>query len=318
MFIKQLAIASFAMAGMACAQNSVAVAQTTAAFIIDSPAGYALAGEIHYPDHVTGQVPIVVLISGSGGQDRHAELFDGAYSSHRQWYDIFNAAGFAVLSFDETGNGDSGGSWIEMGLSEHRDNVAATIAHARTQSRIDSDQVYALGHSEGGLIISMLSNIDTRLAGLIYVAGPGTQMMNVVEYQTDEMARAQIENPEEFETVRAQIFERFLGQINGIASLREGLELDPLGLAGTINAPALVLQGASDWQVLAEQADALAAAIEAGGQDVEVQVFTDVNHLMINDPTHSQDYDQLTDLDLDPRVTARAVSWLARQYAHRS
>ena len=165
MFIRNLAIALSAMAGAACAQNQPALAQTVEPFAIYSPAGYTLAGDIQYPDHIAGNLPAIILVSGSGPQDRHAGLGDTGYSAHRQWREIFNAAGFAVITFDETGMGETGGEWAEMELAEHRDNALAAVNHARADGRINADRVFALGHSEGGMIISMMSAADLEIAG---------------------------------------------------------------------------------------------------------------------------------------------------------
>lgn len=317
MNIRHWAVATLAMAGAACAQISPVFAQSVEPYRIDVAAGYAIAGEITYPDHVSGPAPAVVLISGSGPQDRHAGLPGTEYSAHRQWVEHFTAAGFAVATFDETGIGESGGNWIDMSLTEHRDNVTSVVHHVRAQSAIDAGQVYALGHSEGRLVISMLSQIDPGLAGLIYAAPPGAPLRDVVEYQIEEMAQAQAETPDQLLEARAAVRAQFLGQIEGVASLREGLEHDPLALARAVGSPALVVQGQHDWQVRAEQAVALSDALEESGQPVEMPIFPDVNHLLVHDATHAQDYSTLTDLNLDPRLTASVVSWLTRQYANR-
>jgi dipeptidyl aminopeptidase/acylaminoacyl peptidase len=317
MNIGKIAVAAIAMAGAACALNTPTNAQGVDAFTIDSPAGYSVAGEIHYPEMSGTPVPAIVLISGSGPQNRHAEMFGGQYQPHVQWYDILTDAGFAVLSFDETGIGQSGGEWVEMGLTEHRDNIAAVIRHARQDPQINADQIYALGHSEGGMIISMLSIIDPRLAGLVYVAGPGAPLLDVVDYQVDAMARSQTDDPDQLDAVRAEVRANFMAQLNSVASLRDGLTYDPLQLAREINAPALIIQGESDWQVHADQAPALWQAIKDGGQEAEIHVFSDVNHMLVFDPTHTQDYLELTDFTLDSRLTATVASWLAHQFETR-
>lgn len=312
MFKQDWAVALCAMAGAVFAQNP-AEAQTIEGFAIDSPAGYTLAGEIQYADHIATPMPAIILVSGSGAQDRHADLGSIGYSAHRQWREIFNAAGFAVITFDETGTGESGGDWSQMGLAEHRDNALASVSHARADSRIDAGQIFALGHSEGGMIISMMSIEDANLAGLVYVAAPGALLEDVIDYQTEAMARSMISDESELPAAKARARERFMQMLNRAASLRDGLEYNALELAASVQAPAIVIQGEHDWQVRVEQAPALTAAIERSGQPVEMHVFQDVNHLLVNDPSHAQDYSGLTDLDLDPRLTASVVAWLARQ-----
>jgi len=315
MKLYNLAVALLATGVMACAQNPQANAQSVEEFAIDSPAGYTLAGEIQYPDQIVAPGPAIVLISGSGAQDRDAAVDALGYSAHRQWRDILNAAGFAVITYDETGTGQSGGEWTEMGLEEHRDNALATIALARRDQRINPDQIYALGHSEGGLIISMMSIADAEIAGLVYVAAPGADLQDVIDYQTAEMARAQISDESEFEAAQAEMRVRFMQMLNNAASLRDGLRFDALELAQSVQAPSIVIQGLSDWQVRAEQATALGQALQASGYPVEIALFGDVNHFLVNDPTHSQDYSELTDMTLDTRLSERVVDWLSDQTA---
>ena len=310
--LKSAAQSCAALASL-CLMSGVSLANNPDTFIMEGPHGYNLAGEIHFPDAVTDPVPAIILISGSGPQDRHAELGSLGYSGHRQWNEILTQAGFAVITFDETGTGQSGGTWTEMGLEEHRDNAAAIIQQARSDARIMASQIYALGHSEGGMIISMLSGLDPDLAGLVYAAGPGTPLSEVIAYQIEEMARAQTDDPEALETVRQQVEANFMSMLNSAASLRDGLRFNPLDLARQVQSPALVIQGETDWQVRVEQAYALSDALEESGQPVDLAIFSDVNHLLVNDPSHSQDYSSLTDFTLDTRLTAQVTDWLQTQ-----
>ncbi len=300
----------------ACLVSAPAHAQTRENFHILSPAGYEIAGDIARPDEQTGPLPLVILVSGSGAQDREAALMDDRYSAHRAWRAAFLEAGIAVLSFDETGTGETGGVWTEMGLYEHAGNVGALAQLARNRPDIDPRNVYILGHSEGGLIASMVSAGDPDLAGLIYVAAPGRNMAEILEYQLRLQAREAGGSEDEIEAAYQALREQWTGYIAAMATLSEGMEIDPLALANAVRSPAIVLQGWGDWQVEPTQAFALSEAIRDGGQDVDLHMFADVNHLLIRDPAHHTEYEDLDSFDLDPVFIGTAVDWVQAHARH--
>ena len=95
--------------------------------------------------------------------------------------------------------------------------------------------------------------------------------------------------------------------------LRFFMDYDPLPDARRVRAPTLVVQGATDRQVTADQAEELAAAIRAGGnRDVTVRVFPDVNHLLVHDPSGAfAGYRSLPSYAVRPDVLGAIADWLA-------
>jgi fermentation-respiration switch protein FrsA (DUF1100 family) len=90
------------------------------------------------------------------------------------------------------------------------------------------------------------------------------------------------------------------------------MDYDVLAVARQVRAPVLVLNGGTDLQVTADQANELAETMRSGGnRDVTVHVFPDVNHLFIHDrvgmPTG---YARLTRSAVEPEVVGMLVEWL--------
>jgi dipeptidyl aminopeptidase/acylaminoacyl peptidase len=303
---------SFHLTFMALGLAGTLCASEVEDFELPLPSGLDVGGSLHLPADASAPVPAVLLISGSGRQDRNAAKFGGAYAPHQEWRDAFNAAGIAVLTFDEAGTGTSDGDWDRMSLSDLRDMAATVIAWAREHSSLNADQIYVLGHSEGGLIVSMLSLQDPELAGLIYSAGPGTGAREVLKYQTQRIAVEKSDDPDEQARIRARLEAIMEKRLAHTASLREGLDLDPLALARQAQSPALVLQGTADRKVLREQSEKLAAALREAGVTVELRQFEDVNHMMIR---FAGDLRQATaaDLTLAVDVKQTAVDWVLEQ-----
>ncbi len=95
------------------------------------------------------------------------------------------------------------------------------------------------------------------------------------------------------------------------------LDYDPLATARKVRTPVLILQGASDRQVTADQAPLLAAAFRAAGnRDVTLKVFPDHNHLFLIDPTGDPaNYGKLSSYTIDSGVMGTLADWLVRELA---
>ena len=90
------------------------------------------------------------------------------------------------------------------------------------------------------------------------------------------------------------------------------LKYEPLETARRVKTPTLVLQGASDQQVTADQADMLGKALRAGGnRDVTVRVFPALNHFFLYDPSgNPANYTQLKSGRIGDDVMGPLVEWL--------
>jgi hypothetical protein len=305
--------AALGAAALSAGLNSAfAEAQSRETFEILAPDGHTIAADLALPDGVSAAVPVVLLISGSGAQDREASLFDGRYAAHPAWRDAFIDSGVAVLTFDEAGQGESGGNWSEMGLHDMAAIGQRLIVRARNHAALDPDRVFVLGHSEGGMIASLISAQDDDLAGIVLVASPGRSLPDVLDYQLRLNAAEQTEDPAEREIVFENLRAQWMGMIEQNATLLEAFHMDPLALAAGIQSPVIILQGWSDWQIEPEQAWSLAQAIRETGGSVDLHMFADVNHLLIRDPAGETEYQNLTDFTLDAELLSTGVDWVLK------
>ena len=97
--------------------------------------------------------------------------------------------------------------------------------------------------------------------------------------------------------------------------MRFFLAYSPDTTARKVKVPVLILQGSTDRQVTADQAEKLATAFRSGGnRDVTVRVFPDHNHLFIADPSgNPQDYARLSTNKVDPVVLGAIADWLSNR-----
>lgn len=308
-----LAAAALAATGAACL-NAASHGQIVTELEAIGPNSLRVAGDIVLPEQGEGPFPAVMLISGSGMQDRYAspDYFDG-YGGHHDWTERLNAAGFAVVRYDEPGTGRSEGDWAQSGLFDQKRAVAAIIEQARADHRIDSERFFVLGHSAGSMIAMMLSADDPDLAGLVLVAAPAMGMWELIEYQNREQAELASTDPAAQAERKAELDASVLSMIRRYAEVRETTQIDALSLARMVQSPAFVLHGGGDYQVPPDNAATLAAAIGGAGVEAESLVIANVNHILVHDPERHADYREIEDLSLDTRLTAAAIDWLSVQ-----
>ena len=108
-----------------------------------------LAGTLTLPP-AGGPFPAVVLISGSGAQNRDEEVF--GFQPFRLIADHFTRNGIAVLRMDDRGVGGSTGDVANVTSEDFAGDIAAAVAMLKGRPDINPKQIGLLGHSEGGII----------------------------------------------------------------------------------------------------------------------------------------------------------------------
>ena len=143
----------------------------------NEPAGIALAGTLTLPEG-RGPFPAVILISGSGAQDRDETIFQ-----HKPFLvlaDMLTRRGVAVLRVDDRGVGGSSGSTATATSEEFAGDVEAGINLLKSRPEIDGQKIGLMGHSEGGLIAPIVAARSRDVAFIVLLAGtglPGDEIM---------------------------------------------------------------------------------------------------------------------------------------------
>jgi hypothetical protein len=129
-----------------------------------------LSGTLTIPE-TGGPFPAVILITGSGPQNRNEELM-----GHKPFLilaDYLTRRGIAVLRCDDRGFGKSTGKFSTATTLDFATDASAAIDFLKTQKEIDTTRIGLAGHSEGGLIAPMVASERKDVAFLILLAGPG-------------------------------------------------------------------------------------------------------------------------------------------------
>lgn len=132
-------------------------------------AGISLAGTLTFPQEGE-KFPAVILITGSGPQDRDETLFE-----HKPFLviaDFLTRNGLAVLRVDDRGVGGSEGKTSEATSEDFAGDVLAGVEFLKTRKEINPAKIGLIGHSEGGLIAPIAAG-KFDAAFVVLLAGPG-------------------------------------------------------------------------------------------------------------------------------------------------
>jgi uncharacterized protein len=184
---------------------------------IETDHGPVLAGTLSLPED-DGPHPAVLLITGSGPQNRDEEIF--GFKPFFLIADHLANQGYAVLRCDDRGFGDSTGDGSTATTADLTLDYAAQIEYLQGREEIDPERVFVLGHSEGSLIAGMLAT-ERDLAGIIMLAGPAVPGDELLLAQSEKTIMAEGGTPEEVDWNTD--FQR-----RAFEAIRTGTELGPL------------------------------------------------------------------------------------------
>jgi pimeloyl-ACP methyl ester carboxylesterase len=162
--------------------------------------GVTLAGTLLSPKG-PGPFTTVVLITGSGAQNRNEELLN-----HRPFLVLADAlarANIAVLRYDDRGVGSSTGNFAAATSLNFADDVRGAVSYLRSQGQVPIGSIGLIGHSEGGLIAPMVADGDANIAFLVLLAGPAVDGATIVISQGRAIAAADGATPAELDANEA-------------------------------------------------------------------------------------------------------------------
>lgn len=134
-----------------------------------------------------GPFPAVILVSGSGPQNRNEELL-----GHKPFLvlaDYLTRRGIAVLRYDDRGVGKSEGVFSSATTADFAFDAQAAFLYLSEQNFVKKNRVGIIGHSEGGMIAQMIAASDSAVKFIVLLAGPGVPISQLMLKQTEYMSR---------------------------------------------------------------------------------------------------------------------------------
>ncbi|NUS91800.1 MAG: alpha/beta fold hydrolase, partial [Nocardia sp.] len=278
---------------------------------VSYPSGaLTVAGTLTRPADVTGPLPAVVLVGGSGPQDRNEEI-----AGHQPFLllaDTLTRAGYAVLRTDDRGVGGTGGNLNQATYADLAGDIEAGLRFLRERPEIDSDRIGLLGHSEGGYLAPLVAaRPENEIAFTILLAAPavpGTEIILAQGRRTFAEAGA---TPEQLDRhlafLRDWTAAMRAGQLTKAARLSETynrtlpkdlrtaseeltgqntpymaalVSYDPAPALSALRIPVLAVFGSKDVQVPPAQNEQPMRGLLGGDPAATVTVLEGLNHLM--------------------------------------
>ncbi len=274
-----------------------------------------LAGTLTIPE---GEIKsAVVLISGSGPQDRDETIFD-----HKPFWviaDHFARNGIATLRYDDRGVAKSTGTFSTATSYDLAEDAEAAFNFVARRGEFQHTMIGICGHSEGGLLAPLIAARNPRVGFLVLLAAPGVNGEEIILSQGPLLMRARGISEADITTQQAiqkivlkmirddqqadddllanllrealgddldempQLVQKVQAGLSqqGTPWLREFLKLAPKVALAKVKCPVLAINGTKDLQVdpVLNLPAIRDTLAESGNRNVEINVYPGLNHL---------------------------------------
>lgn len=301
-------------------------------------ANLTLAGTLTLPKNQE-KCPVVLFLSGSGGQDR-----DNTFFEHKTFWviaDHLARKGIASLRVDDRGIGQSEGDFQSAGLPDFDTDAQAALAYLKRRPEFDTAHVGVIGHSEGAFVAFSLAG-RKEVAFIVTMAGGGINGHELLLMQRSALLKASGAQPDFIEqynqymrqaqdivlqTANATTCEKRLASLFAGTSLAgqekaitkqlynpgkiELLKYDPEWDFPEISCPVLVLNGDKDCQVPVANLTYIQQGLTANGNEqVTTITYPDLNHMFQTAQTGLPvEYADIEET-IHPKVVEDITHWL--------
>lgn len=285
----------------------------------------ALPGTLAMPNGA-GPFPAVVLVHGSGPQDR-----DETIGPNRVFLDIARglaAQGIAVLRYDKRSKARpqdaAGAATID---TETTDDAVLALRSLRAVQTVDVKRLFVLGHSQGGMMAPRIAaharQAGSPVAGLVLMAAPSRKLLDILVEQVQRMAVLDDGRTSADEATALAQLQQQVGRVRAGADVpdadaplaqsaaywRSTDAVDPVAEARALGLPMLLLQGARDIQVVDADWQGWRDAFHDDGK-VEFKLYPALNHLGIAGEGDGNLADYAIPGHVDGQLIADTAAWI--------
>jgi len=300
--------------------------------------GVSLHGELTMPNG-SGPFPGVVLISGSGPQNKDEELM-----GHKPFLilsDYLTRNGYAVLRYNDRDVGPSTGDFKTATTQDFAEDAAAAMRQLKDTKHIATGRTGYIGHSEGGFIAPLATQMEPA-DFMVFLAGPSQTLPDVIIRQSKDLGAA-MGTPETTLTGQAKMQAELFAALEAATSDEEAISEtrriiagsglvapaalnaqveqmtspwmrwmvthDPLPSIRAYDGPVLALYGGKDLQV-APDANAPDMETALGHPASVVKTLPGLNHLFQPAETGAMTEYAKIEITFDEGAMQEVVTWL--------
>ena len=284
---------------------------------VNSAAGATLAGTLSWPEGCslsisggssdsTGRLPVaIVMVSGSGLQNRDEELF-----GHRPFLviaDYLARHGVAALRYDDRGFGESTGGELENATTEDfMQDALAAVEFLKGSGRFS--KVGVLGHSEGASIAFMLG-ARGKADFVVSLAGLGVRGDKALTAQVNRI----MELSGQTGTVSEEIYRQNV-RLEGNVWLNWFIDYDPTDDIASTVCPVMAVNGSKDCQIISSlNLEAIRAKLPQDSRNL-VKEYDSLNHLFQHCTTGAVTEYRSIEETVSPELLSDLACWISDNF----
>ncbi len=303
--------------------------------------GITLAGTLTLPSK-DGNFPIVILISGSGAQNRDEEIL-----GHKPFLvlsDYLTKNGIGVLRFDDRGSFESEGDFKNSTTNDFSTDVEAAVLYLSKRREVNKKKIGLIGHSEGGLIAPIVASKSKNVSFIVLLAGSAIPGGDLLLLQQERIGRSQGVSEENLLMIKnmnkgaysvmaankdtSLLKKELTDYYQPILQDKEMVDLyvaqltnpwmfnfinyDPRLILAKIKCPVLALNGEKDLQVPSKvNLESIRSILEKNGNsDFTIKEFPSLNHLFQECETGAVDEYAKIEQTISPIVLETISKWI--------
>lgn len=288
-----------------CAMLIIAVSCSNQTFIeeeviIGENSPYELGGTLTLPEDQTEPIPAVILVHGSGPSDRNQAVH--GYQIFKDLAHGLAEEGIAVLRYDKRTYTYDQSPAPDMTTFTVEDETTTDAIEAssvlKNDTRIDSDQLYLVGHSQGGMLAPRIYDTSNTLAGIVIMAGSARPLWEIIydqniaaleEVDPDSTLYQLNKDKIDAELEKAKQLEQMIDQdildetVFGLPAyyLHDMDHFDTKSYLEDADFPIFVLQGETDFQVDVDRDFGLYQELLQDNELATLKSYPNLNHFFI-------------------------------------
>lgn len=286
-------------------------------FFINENDGTRLAGTLTIPT-VKSPFNAVILLSGSGAQDR-----DESFFGHKPFLviaDYLTRNGILVLRYDDRGVGGSSGDHLQSTTEINSEDVISAVRFLKSRKDIDTNTIGLIGHSEGSIVAAIAAFKNPHIAYTILLGAPGLSIEENLYLQNAIIRRAEgisEDMIEQYNLIQRKVFSIIKEELNDSAAteklraaytfnryqsisgdikksiderindlltpyFRDIIKCNPAGILKKVQCPVLAISGAKDLQAPSKQnLPEIEKALKSGNnKNYKCIELQGINHMM--------------------------------------
>lgn len=298
-----------------------------------------LAGTITRPK-TAGKFAAVVLVTGSGPQDRNETIM--GHEPFKVLADYLTKNDIIVLRYDDRGIGESKGDFAKATTGDFGQDALAALNFLKQQPKVDPMRVGILGHSEGGLIATILAG--QQASGLHFIAslaGPMIPMDSLLLLQNEAVMKVQglVMSDSDRQMIKRnyelaasdlparEAFDKILENMKSVSGsqdlegvdqigamvtpwFRHVIRIDPRPFIQKIQIPVYAIFGGKDVQVPAQpNRESLETHLKTKANS-RIKIYPEMNHLFQKAESGSVTEYATIEETMNPAVLADLAQWI--------